>query len=155
MEGLLASLIAVTGTLLGSVSTFVFQRRSAQRAEGFAREERLRQERLAAYSAYAGAVTELKRGLVTLWLRRREDPHGTAYATALAECDRLGAAAEHARFRVQLVAEAPDLCVLADAAFATAGAIRNAADRPELRAHETRCLDAISAFMTTAAAQVR
>ncbi|MCP3817484.1 hypothetical protein NLX86_04830 [Streptomyces sp. A3M-1-3] len=140
---------------MGSISTFVFQRRSAQRAEVFARQERLRQERLTAYSACAGAITELKRAVVGLWLRRRSDPHGAEYATALAECDRLGAAAEHARFRVQLVAEDPALTVLADAAFATIGAVRDAAGRTELLDHEARCLDALGAFMASAAAQVR
>ncbi len=54
MQGLLASVIAVVGMLLGSTVTFVFQRVNAGRVERFARDERLRQERIAAYSGFAG-----------------------------------------------------------------------------------------------------
>lgn len=54
MQGLLASVIAVVGTLLGSTVTYVFQRVNAGRVERFARDERLRQERIAAYSGFAG-----------------------------------------------------------------------------------------------------
>jgi hypothetical protein len=68
VSAVFASLIAVVGTLLGSLSTFLFQQRTAVRAEVAVREERLRQERLAAYSAFAAAVTELKRGVVAAWL---------------------------------------------------------------------------------------
>lgn len=42
VDGFLVSIIAVTGTLLGSIVTYTFQRLSAQRAESFARDERLR-----------------------------------------------------------------------------------------------------------------
>ena len=42
------------GTLLGSTVTYVFQRVNAGRVEKFARDERLRQERIAAYSGFAG-----------------------------------------------------------------------------------------------------
>jgi hypothetical protein len=45
MQGLLASVIAVVGTLLGSTVTYVFQRANAGCVERFARDERLRQER--------------------------------------------------------------------------------------------------------------
>lgn len=44
MEVLLASLIAVIGTLLGSVTTYLFQRQTVERAERFARQERVRQD---------------------------------------------------------------------------------------------------------------
>jgi hypothetical protein len=54
MQGLLASVIAVVGTLLGFTVTYVFQRVNADRVERFARDERLRQERIAAYSGFAG-----------------------------------------------------------------------------------------------------
>ncbi|MDQ4033704.1 MAG: hypothetical protein M3332_16240 [Actinomycetota bacterium] len=52
-------MIAVAGTLLGSIVTYVFQRVNAGRAERFARQEPLRQERIATYSGFAGAITEL------------------------------------------------------------------------------------------------
>jgi hypothetical protein len=155
MQALSASLIAVAGTLLGSMTSFLFQRRSAERAEGFARDERLRQERLTAYSAYAGAITELKRGVVNLWFRRQDDPDGAEYLMARAECDRLGAAAEHAQFRLRLISENPELAALADSAFATIGSIGRAADKAELAEREAHCLDALNIFIAGAAAQLR
>jgi hypothetical protein len=156
VQGLLASVIAVAGTLLGSIVTYVFQRVNAGRAERFAREERLRQERIATYSGFAGAITELRRGVISLWfVRQRDDaPRPELYA-ARTEADRLGAAADHARFRVQLLAEDPDLVALADAAFEPIGAIHHAADRAELVNHENRCQDLLEMFITAAGAQVR
>jgi membrane protein YqaA with SNARE-associated domain len=66
----LTSLIAVIGTLLGSTITYLFQRSHAGRAEAVARSERLRQDRIVAYSEFAGTITELRRGVITLWFHR-------------------------------------------------------------------------------------
>lgn len=155
VQGLLASVIAVAGTLLGSIA-YVFQRVNAGRADRFAREERLRQERIAAYSGFAGAITELRRGIISLWfVRQRDDaPRSDLYA-ARTEADRLGAVADHARFRVQLLAEDPDLVALANAAFRPIGEIHHAADRAEFVNHENRCQDLLKMFITVAGAQVR
>jgi hypothetical protein len=155
VQTLVASLIAVAGTLLGSATSFLFQRRSADRAEEFARAERLRLERLGAYSAYAGAITELKRGIVGLWFRRQDDPDGAEYLRARAECDQLGAVAEQAQFRMRLISEDRDLAALADAAFETIGSINRAADKDQLAERETHCLEALNAFIAGAAAQLR
>lgn len=155
MDGALASVIAVAGTLLGSVVTYAFQRINTDRAEQLARKERLRQERMVTYSAFAGAITDLRRGVITLWFTQRSESEGTQILAAHVDADRLGAAAHHARFRVQLVAEDPDLVSLADAAFDPIDAIRDAADRGELKLHEDRCEAALEAFVTAAAAQVR
>ena len=155
MQTLFAGLIAVLGTLLGSTTSFLFQRRSADRAEEFARAERLRQERLTAYSAYAGAVTELKRGIIGLWYRRQDTPGGAERLKARAECDQLGAAAEQAQFRMRLISEDPALAALADAAFATIGAIDRATDNDQLAEREAQCMEALNAFIAHAAAQFR
>src|SRR5687767_9276971 len=131
VDSAVVSVIAVVGTLLGSVVTFAFQRASAQRAERSARDERLRQERLASYSAFAGAMSELRRGVISLWFDRRDEADGPELIAAYAESDRLGAAANHARFRVRLLVEDPRLRELADAAFEPIGALRHAADLTE------------------------
>jgi hypothetical protein len=125
VDVLFASIIAVAGTLLGSTTTYVFQRLTAGHAEEFARNEQLRQERLAAYSAYAGA-----------------------------EADRLGAAADHARFRVQMLARDPDLVRRADAVREPIDAIFEAAALPELKEHETRSQELVKAFIAAAGDQV-
>ena len=156
VQNLLASAIAVTGTLLGAIVTYLFQRLNAGRAERFARDERLRQDRIAAYSGFAGAITELRRGVISLWfVRHRDDAARPELYAARTEADRLGAAAHHARFRVQLLAEDPDLVRLADAAFEPIDALHDAADRAELVRHEDRCQQLLESFITAAGAQVR
>jgi hypothetical protein len=136
-----ASLIAVFGTLLGSLSTYLFQQRTAAGA----REERLRQERVAACSEFAAAVTSLKTGVVAAWLRRA-DPD--AYPAAQAEADRLGSLAEVARFRLLLVSGQPE--PLANTAFEYMGTLRSASDLPALKAAEAEFEAAASAFVIDA-----
>ncbi|MGX9886631.1 hypothetical protein [Streptomyces sp. NPDC002276] len=67
MEAIIASAIAVLGTLLGSGITLLFQQRAVDKSHDFTQKERLRQERLDAYSAYAGALINYRRCLVHLW----------------------------------------------------------------------------------------
>jgi hypothetical protein len=155
VDALPASLIAVAGTLLGSIVSYVFQRRTSEHAEWLARHERLRQERIAAYSAFAGAITDLRRGVINRWFRKQEDPEGYEALAALKESDRLGAAANHARFRVQLVAQDPELVALADAVFEPIGAAARAADQAELVEHESRCQQKLKEFITAAGVQVQ
>jgi hypothetical protein len=82
----LTGVIGVAATLLGFFSTYLFQSRTAERAEAFARDERLRQEQLTACSAYAASLTALKRGLITLWFRRN-DEDGPVWKEARTEAD--------------------------------------------------------------------
>ncbi|MCJ0871235.1 hypothetical protein [Streptomyces sp. AP-93] len=155
MEAVLASLIAVSGTLLGSVITLAVQRRASAQAEAFARSRQLRQERLATYSAYAGAVTALKQATVALWFRLEEAPDGPEVRQAFAECDRLGAAAENAQFQVRLLAEDPALVALAALAFDAVAPLRAASTRTQLAHREQDLQDALNAFMTAAATHIR
>jgi len=154
VNALLTGVIGVTGTLLGSVIAYFFQSRAAKRAEAFAREERLRQEHLSACTSFAAALTELKRGLVTLWFYAQRGEDGSEYQATRIECDRLGASAEAARFRVQLVSG--DSGLMADSAFtATAiGAIHAASDRSELHERESRLEAAVKEFIQAAAARL-
>jgi hypothetical protein len=155
VNALLTGIIGVAATLLGSFSTYLFQSRTAERAQAFARDERLRQEQLNACSGYAGALTELKRGLITLWFYRQRDAAGADYQATRVECDRLGASAEAARFRVQLVSDDSGLVSLADYAFHAIGTIHTASDRHELREHETRLEAAVTEFIHAAALRLR
>jgi hypothetical protein len=155
MNAVLTGFIGVAATLLGSFSTYLFQSRTAERTQAFARDERLRQEQLNACSAFAGALTELKRGHITLWFHRQRDPAGADYQAARIECDRLGANAESARFRVQLVSDDSELMMLADSAFASVGSIDGASDRGELQEHENRFETAVKVFIRAAAERLR
>lgn len=156
MESVLAGVVAVVGTLIGSLSTYLFQRRTVERAEAVARQERLRQERLDAYTGYASAVTELKRGVITLWFRRRASPRDEdAYMAAQVESDRLGAAAETAAFRLHLVADDPELRPLMDAVSDKLAAVGQAVDRQHLLGVEAEFEQAVRAFLDTAARRIR
>lgn len=156
MDAWVGSVIAVAGTLLGSVAGYLFQRLNAGRTERFARDERLRQERMAAYSAYAGAVMDLRRAVVSLWfLLQRTESEDPELLAAYTDADRYGAAAAASRFRVQLLANDPRLVELAAGAAAPIDSIREAADATELKAHETRCVEGVDAFIVAAGAQLR
>jgi hypothetical protein len=74
VESILASAIAVLGTLLGSGITLVFQQRTTDGAHQFARREKLRQERLDACSINAGALIDYRRCLVHVWFCEHEQP---------------------------------------------------------------------------------
>jgi len=87
--------------------------------------------------------------------KRRENPDGRATREARAEGDRLGAAAETARFRVQLLSGAPELMDLADAAFAVAVIITSAPGRTELRTVEDQFEAAVNAFISAASVQLQ
>lgn len=154
MNAVLTGVIGVAATLLGSFSTYLFQSRTAERAEVFARDERLRQEQLIACSAYAGSLTDLKRGLITLWFQRTQEGE-PAWKEARTQADQLGASAEAARFRVELVSGDSQLMMLADAAFATLGAIRTASDRTEVVEVEKQFEGAVKEFVVAAGARLR
>jgi hypothetical protein len=154
MEAVLASVIAVTGTLLGSIITFVFQRRASERSEVVTRAERLRQERLATYSNYAGTITALKQAIIALWFLLQRDPDGSPTLAAFTECDRLGAAVESALFRVQLVAEDPALVALAVVPSDAIDPLRRSETRAELSEREAHCLDALNSFIAAASRQI-
>jgi len=56
VETIIASAIAVLGTPLGSGLTLAFQQRTTDKGHEFTRREKLRQERLDAYSAFADSA---------------------------------------------------------------------------------------------------
>lgn len=148
VNAVVVSLIAVAGTLLGSFSTYVFQRRTALHVESAARHERLREERLVVCGAFAAAVTEVKRAVISAWFRR--DVHDDEWRAAMTDADRMGAATEAAQIRLLLVIDDAELRRLADAVSAQIGVIRGAADKAELEAREVEFATARSAFITAA-----
>lgn len=105
MEVVATSLIAVLGTLLGSLLTYVFQRRTALRAEHFTRGERLRQERIEAYSAFAGALANLRRGQLDYWFAKHAGrlAEGETVHGLRREAQRLRTTALEAMFRAEML----------------------------------------------------
>jgi hypothetical protein len=148
------SLIAVGGTLLGSATTYLFQSQSMARTERFDRAERRRQERLTAYGDFIASVTALRQGVITLWFRQRQeqragDTSEQAWAAHL-DSDRLGAVADHAKFRVRLVTDDPDLGELAETVLEPISEMWQAADRKEIKALEKRSQETLANFITAA-----
>lgn len=127
----MTSVVAVLGTLLGSLATHYFQRRNRADAERFERGERLRQERVSAYTTFGGALVNLRRAHMDRWFaihdqRDSADPEALRYETY-----RLYTDAQEALFRVQLITESPEVIDLGKQAIATVDEMK-----PNLAAEE-------------------
>ena len=155
MGGALTSLVAVAGTLLGSTLTYVFQRRTAGRAERFARDERLRQERVSTYSAFAEAVMAYRHKELTIWLQRHGELTHPLQERSEVEQGRLRSLAVRARYRVQLLADQPRLIELADRSIDAVADIHRAADATELMEYGERTEQRVEDFIRAASAEVR
>ncbi|MFJ3660350.1 hypothetical protein ACIPPM_07760 [Streptomyces sp. NPDC090119] len=105
MESIIASAIAVLGTLLGSGITLAFQQRTTDRSQRFTRREKLRQERLDAYSAYAGALVNYRRCLVHLWFCQHEQPPPEDPDAVRIRAYDLRSNAQEALFRVDMLTD--------------------------------------------------
>jgi hypothetical protein len=120
------AIIAVVGTLLGSLAGFLFQRRNAIEASRRDRSEKLRQERVAAYSAYGGALAVFRRSQLDRWFAhhdRRADAGDT-----VRESRRRRDAAREAFFRVQLLAGSAEVIGAGERALAAMDQIDKAED---------------------------
>lgn len=105
MESIIASAIAVLGTLLGSGITLAFQQRTTDKSQQFSRREKLRQERLDAYSAYAGALVNYRRCLVHLWFCEHEQPPPEDPDAVRIRAYDLRSSAQEALFRVEMLTD--------------------------------------------------
>ncbi|GAA0667776.1 hypothetical protein GCM10009535_54580 [Streptomyces thermocarboxydovorans] len=155
MNGVLSALIAVVGTLLGSVVTHLFQRKASARDQVFAAQQQLRADRMAVYSDFAGALTEFRRGQQDRWHREGEDPAGSAFLEAPAEAYRLRGLALHALFRVRLIASSRTLMDTAQHAYALTSAMHKAADRLELSSAGEQAREALEQFIELASSDVQ
>ncbi|RKN43246.1 hypothetical protein [Streptomyces hoynatensis] len=155
MEAVWASVVAVVGTLLGSVSTYAFQRLASRRSESFTRSEALRQERIDTFSAFAAAVEEYRRGQADRWHRRQEDPDGEGYAAARSEAHRLRTAARQALYRVKLLTGDPEVLLAAERAYDCTRDVPKARDWAKHEARITSSKEAIEGFVARASPLVR
>lgn len=155
MDGVLSTLIAVIGTLLGVGVTHLFQRRASARDKVFAAQQQLRSDRMAVYSDFAGALTEYRRGQLDRWHRKSEDPDSSACFEARTEAYRLRGVALHAMFRVQLIASGQTLVDAARDAYAHASNLHKASDKTELSTLGTQAREALEHFITLASSDVQ
>lgn len=106
MDAIWTSAVAVAGTLLGSVVTYPFQRLASK-------QQRLNEERIVAYTAFATAVEAFRYGQAERFFRWQDDPSSDAYRAAYHEGHRLRSVAWQAFYRVQLIADDPAVVRLA------------------------------------------
>ncbi|MFJ3601025.1 protein kilB [Streptomyces sp. NPDC090126] len=144
---LLTAILAIVGTLAGSVVTAVLQRRSAQASQAAADRTAHRREQLAAVTALASALAahgaamwarEEKRLKGGDWSAARETSHATRAAITSPE--------------VQLRVLAPTLAQAAAEAAEAVYALRDAKDLAELETARARARAASDRFITEAGA---
>lgn len=140
MEAIIASAIAVLGTLLGAGITLSFQQRTVVKGHQFARAERLRQERLDAYSAYAGSLINYRRCLVHLWFCLHEQPSPEDPEDVRIRAYDLRSSAQESLFRAQMLTDDVGLSREAEGAFAKVTMLYKVDTREELdeRRSDTR-----------------
>ncbi|AZS73645.1 hypothetical protein DDE74_24235 [Streptomyces lydicus] len=156
MEAVVASVVAVLGTLLGSGITHVFQSRSADRSERFARAERLRQERIDAYCAYAGALLEYRRVLVHRWFVLHEDDRcGEDTPELREEVYKTRYSAQEAMFRAQMVSDDPEILDRSEQVMAATTELHWARDREALTELRATTRQGIRDFIGATSRHVR
>ncbi|MEU8319624.1 hypothetical protein AB0C33_14725 [Nonomuraea sp. NPDC048881] len=155
MQTAITSLIAIAGTLLGAAATYLFQGRAARQARLEARDERLWQEQLAAYSAFAGAITSYRSSQSARWYRKREDPTGAPYINARTESLNERTNAKAALFRLRLLNPDDELNRLASEALEATTAIHRAVDEAARDQQAEQSQLALLAFVEAASNQVR
>lgn len=155
METLVAGSIAVAGTLLGSVVTYIFQRRSAALEADAAEAVRTRQELLNAFVEFAQVATELRRAQHDRWRRRAEDPESEAHLVAKGEYYRLRAAVLTAQLRLRLLLNDPDLLRLSDEVIELTKRMNRAADEEAVDQQGTQAQEALDQFIMAAYRRLR
>ncbi|MEU2968884.1 hypothetical protein ABZ687_28385 [Streptomyces ardesiacus] len=150
MESIIASTIAVLGTLLGSGITLAFQQRTTDRSHQFTRREKVRQERLDAYSAYAGALVNYRRCLVHLWFCEHEQPPPEDPDAVRIRAYDLRSSAQEALFRVQMLTDDDRLSRTAEDVLADITELPKVDARAELDELRARTRDSISRLVGSA-----
>ncbi|MGW7635878.1 hypothetical protein [Streptomyces decoyicus] len=156
MEAVVASVVAVIGTLLGSGITHFFQSRAAGRSEQFARAERLRQERIDAYCAYAGALLDYRRVLVHRWFVLHEEGRCDEDSPELREeVYKTRYTAQEAMFRAQMVTDDADILARSEQVMSATTELHWARDQEALTALRTTTRQGIRDFIAATARHVR
>lgn len=148
---MLSSVIAVLGTLAGATATYVFQRRITDHNEVIARAERMRQERLAACSAFAAAVMELRRVQYDLWHRRHEHSQQVDSGDVRDDSYRLRSTAWSAYYRFRITTTDAQLTTLGWSAVDQTAQVARATDEADLRSRGERARELLEEFVVTAA----
>ncbi|MER7621354.1 hypothetical protein [Streptomyces sp. NPDC126503] len=137
------------------IATHWFQGRAAERTAALARSEQLRQERIATFSEFAGALVDYRHSQNDRWFRAAEAPGSEEAEESRFASYRQRTAARQALFRVQLVCDDPEVRRLAEAAFEETHCMHEAADAQERTRRSDRAKQALARFVTAAAPGLR
>ncbi|MFE6689729.1 protein kilB [Streptomyces sp. NPDC057743] len=144
-----SSIIAVAGTLLGSVTAYALQQRAARTERAEARAESSRRDRLAAVTALVSALADHRRAM---WVRedlRLSGAEQDAYTAARAESHATRSAVTAPLTEVTILA--PDLARTAHAAARATYALRGAEDADTLAALREAAITAADQLVAAAA----
>ncbi|MDA5279901.1 hypothetical protein [Streptomyces sp. Isolate_45] len=154
MNAALTSLIAVFATLAGSTLTFVFQRGMARQAERFTRNQQLWHERVAAYSAFAAALTDFRRSQNDRWHLEQADPNSPQFISAREASYQRRAEATAALCRVRLICGDSDLGQLAQEALDATTEIHVAHDEQDRAGRGEKARLGLDRFLSDASPHV-
>lgn len=154
MNAALTSLIAVFATLAGSTLTFLFQRHIARQTEQFTRNQQLWHERVAAYSAFAAALTDFRRSQNDRWHLEQADPSSSQFISAREESYQRRADVTAALCRVRLVSSDAHLDQLAQDALDATTEIHVAHDEQDRARRGEKARLALDRFLSDATPHV-
>ncbi|APA99956.1 hypothetical protein [Nocardia seriolae] len=155
MTALWTTVVGVAATLLGSLLTFYMQRAVADRATALQRAERDRQERLDAYSRFAGAAIRYRLSELTRWHRQAEAPGSSATLAAVRESHQCRATLFEALALLHVLTDDPELRIIATRIVEDTDRIHRADDADERRKRGIDAGDQIERFVRHAAADIR
>lgn len=155
VDSIIAGLSAIIGVALGSVLTYLFPVRTARQTQEFARDQQFWRERLAAYSEFAGIVTDFRRSEYDRWHREQEDPHGAPFISARDESYQLRGKATAAMCRIQLVGGDTTLSQLAERALDATTEVHTATDEDDRARRGEKARLALQDFLKAATGHVR
>jgi hypothetical protein len=120
--------VALAGTVVGGLISYIFQRMNISRADTNAKAERLRSEKLAAYSEFASVLLEYRRVQLHRWHLVLDSARPEQVEEAEHESRRCRATAWTAFYRVKLLSDDQVLLGQADRALETMREFASVAD---------------------------
>ncbi|MBE1876628.1 hypothetical protein [Myceligenerans pegani] len=150
MDVILGGVLAIIASLVGQAVAHRFTRRNAAAANQWAREEKLRQERVAAYSEFAGALTTYRRAMLDRAFARVKDPHDPGVEEHRRLSHRSRDTALQSLYLVELLADRQEVIEAAQAAYHSMEKFLDVQDRDEAESIRTFTRTTIRSFVGTA-----
>lgn len=154
MSSILPAIVAVLGTLSGTLISHLLSRQTSTLQRQLQHEQSLRDERMKVFSEFATLVTDFRRSRNDAWHAEQADPSGEAFARHRDESYRLRASATGAMMRLQLLDESGDLTALAEVALEKTAKIFGGSEE-ERSERSALAKDALRAFVVHAGQVVR